>query len=37
MLGKHIVMALRDITTQTPKLDSNYELDLTSVTWPKPS
>ena len=26
--------ALRDITTQTPKLDSNYELDLTSVTWP---
>ena len=30
--------ALRDITTQTPKLDSNYELDLTSVTWPtKPS
>ena len=26
--------ALRDITTQTPKLDSNYQLDLTSVTWP---
>ena len=26
--------ALRDITTQTPKLDSNYNLDLTSVTWP---
>ena len=26
--------ALRDITTQTPKLDSSYELDLTSVTWP---
>ena len=26
--------ALRDITTQTPKLGSNYELDLTSVTWP---
>ena len=26
--------ALRDITTQTPKLDSDYELDLTSVTWP---
>tara|TARA_Y100001937_G_scaffold111489_1_gene158150 strand:- start:549 stop:908 length:360 start_codon:yes stop_codon:yes gene_type:complete len=26
--------ALRDITTQTPKLNSNYELDLTSVTWP---
>ena len=26
--------ALRDITTQTPKLDSNYDLDLTSVTWP---
>ena len=26
--------ALRDITTQTPKLDSYYELDLTSVTWP---
>ena len=26
--------ALRDITTQTPKLDSNYELDLTSVNWP---
>ena len=25
--------ALRDITTQTPKLDSNYEIDLTSVTW----
>ena len=25
---------LRDITTQTPKLDSNYQLDLTSVTWP---
>tara|TARA_Y100000768_G_scaffold67081_1_gene46793 strand:- start:1045 stop:1404 length:360 start_codon:yes stop_codon:yes gene_type:complete len=30
--------ALRDITTQTPKLNSEYELDLTSVTWPtKPS
>ena len=26
--------ALRDITTQTPKLDSNYELDLTSVNGP---
>ena len=26
--------ALRDITTQTPKLDSNYDLDLTSVNWP---
>jgi hypothetical protein len=26
--------ALRDITTQTPKLNSEYELDLTSVTWP---
>ena len=26
--------ALRDMTTQTPKLDSNYNLDLTSVTWP---
>ena len=26
--------ALRDITTQTPKLDSNYNLDLTSVNWP---
>ena len=26
--------ALRDITTQTPKLNSNYNLDLTSVTWP---
>ena len=26
--------ALRDMTTQTPKLDSNYKLDLTSVTWP---
>ena len=26
--------ALRDITTQTPKLDSNYQLDLTSITWP---
>ena len=26
--------ALRDITTQTPKLDSNYQLDLASVTWP---
>ena len=26
--------ALRDMTTQTPKLDSNYDLDLTSVTWP---
>ena len=30
--------ALRDITTQTPKLGSDYELDLTSVNWPtKPS
>ena len=26
--------ALRDITTQTPKLNSDYDLDLTSVTWP---
>ena len=26
--------ALRDITTQTPKLDSFYELDLSSFTWP---
>ena len=26
--------ALRDITTQTPKFGSDYELDLTSVTWP---
>ena len=26
--------ALRDITTQSPKLNSDYELDLTSVTWP---
>ena len=26
--------ALRDITTQTPKLNSDYELDLTSITWP---
>ena len=26
--------ALRDITKQTPKLNSDYELDLTSVTWP---
>ena len=26
--------ALRDLTTQTPKLNSYYELDLTSVTWP---
>ena len=26
--------ALRDITTQTPKLNSEYELDLTSVIWP---
>ena len=26
--------ALRDMTTQTPKLGSDYELDLTSVTWP---
>ena len=26
--------ALRDITTQTPKLGSDYKLDLTSVTWP---
>ena len=26
--------ALRDITTQTPKLNSESELDLTSVNWP---
>ena len=26
--------ALRDMTKQTAKLDSNYKLDLTSVTWP---
>ena len=26
--------ALRDITTQTPKLNSDYDLDLTSVIWP---
>ena len=26
--------ALRDITKQTPQLNSVYELDLTSVTWP---
>ena len=26
--------ALRDITTQIPKLGSDYKLDLTSVTWP---
>ena len=26
--------ALRDITTQTPQLNKNYELDLTSVSWP---
>ena len=27
--------ALRDLpASSTPKLDSNYELDLTSVTWP---
>ena len=26
--------ALRDITKQTPKLNSEYELDLTSVNWP---
>jgi len=26
--------ALRDITTQTPKLNSEYELDLTSINWP---
>ena len=26
--------ALRDITTQTPKLNSYYDLDLTSITWP---
>tara|TARA_B100001989_G_scaffold85038_1_gene59048 strand:+ start:369 stop:728 length:360 start_codon:yes stop_codon:yes gene_type:complete len=26
--------ALRDITKQTPKLDSYYNLDLTSVNWP---
>ena len=30
--------ALRDMTTQTPKLDSNNNLDLSSVNWPtKPS
>ena len=26
--------ALRDITTQTPKLGSDYELDFLSFTWP---
>ena len=26
--------ALRDITKQTPQLNKNYELDLTSVSWP---
>ena len=26
--------ALRDMTKQTPKLNSKFELDLTSVTWP---
>ena len=26
--------SLRDMTKQTPKLDSRFELDLTSVTWP---
>ena len=26
--------ALRDMTCQTPKLDFNYDLDLTSVNWP---
>ena len=26
--------ALRDMTKQTPKLNSDYKLDLTSVTWP---
>tara|TARA_B100001093_G_C26664397_1_gene943344 strand:+ start:701 stop:1060 length:360 start_codon:yes stop_codon:yes gene_type:complete len=26
--------ALRDMTTQTAKLNSKYKLDLTSVTWP---
>ena len=26
--------ALRDMTKQTPKVGTNYELDLTSVTWP---
>jgi len=27
--------ALRDLpASASPKLDSNYELDLTSVTWP---
>ena len=26
--------ALRDITTQTPKLNSSFNLDLTSVNWP---
>ena len=26
--------ALRDITKQTPKLNSQYQLDLTSVNWP---
>ena len=30
--------ALRDMTKQTPKLDSNNNLDLSSVNWPtKPS
>ena len=30
--------ALRDMTKQTPKLDSNHNLDLSSVNWPtKPS
>ena len=31
---KRYRQALRDITTQTPKLDSSFNLDLTSVTWP---
>ena len=26
--------ALRDMTKQTPQLNSDYELDLTSVIWP---
>ena len=26
--------ALRDMTTQTPKLDTRFQLDLTSVNWP---
>ena len=31
---KNYRQALRDMTTQTPKLDYNYDLDLTSVNWP---